>query len=97
MEYILAHPLSVLNSFICAALFYHCVCLLNSRKWPWKSGYAWGYKFLAVGSFASTVGPLYGYVYPDVSEIIGNLGVLVIAMAVVYRQPFRKPKNETST
>lgn len=97
MDYILAHPLSMLNSLVCAALFYHCVCLLNSRKWPWGSGYAWGYKFLAVGSFASTIGPLYGYVHPDASEIIGNFGVLIIAMAVVYRQHFRKPKNETST
>ncbi len=97
MDYFLAHPLSVVNSVICLALFYHCICRLNSRKFPIVNAYAWGYKFLALWSFASAIGPVYGYTEPQLSEVLMNFGILVIVGAVVYRQLYRKPKDETST
>ena len=97
MDYLLAHPLSVVNSAICLALFYHCIRRLNSRKFPIVNLYSWGYKFLGLGSFASAIGPLYGYTEPHPSEVLINIGILVVVASVVYRQLHRRTKNETST
>lgn len=97
MDYILAHPLSTINTVVCMALFYHCICRLNSRKFPTVNLYSWGYKFLGLGSFASAIGPLYGYTEPHLSEVLMNVGILVVVASVVYRQLHRRTKNETST
>lgn len=97
IQFTISNPLSALNSFICSAIFYHGVCLLNSRKFPWTSAHAWGYKILTVGAFATAIGPLYGYTYPEIFEVLVDFGVLIVAAAVVYRKLYRKPKDETPT
>lgn len=71
-------PLGWVNLAASAALFTHAICVLNRMTWHTSHLLRVSYIVLALGAAAVFLAPLYGYLHPELSEVLTNVGAALV-------------------
>ena len=73
------------NATVCAVVFSHAVCVLRqlTRRDDWL--YLCAYPLLAIAAFSVAIGPLYGYLDVQWSEVFYNAAAGTLIMRTWWR------------